>query len=241
MGELWCVPWTAATSTTGAEASIVTEAFGTIAPARFTRRISIRGDEPVVHSEYRIESLDVRPLPFTWGIHPAFAVTPEHRIDHPGSTMVVGVSSDPSMGTEGSTYRWPELPDPSSDGGVRDAHIVRSREDAVFGGHWATDLPSGWLALTDTATRTGVAIAFDNAIFCDAWLWQVYGGWRGHHHVALEPWTSRPMELAAALAAGTGRTLAPGEALVTEAAFVLHDGLDSVAAVERTGSGYRVR
>jgi galactose mutarotase-like enzyme len=240
MGELWCVPWTADASATGAEASIVTEAFGTIAPARFTRRISIRGNEPVVRLEYRIESLDVRPLPFTWGIHPAFAVTPEHRIDHPGSTMVVGVSSDPSMGVEGSTYRWARLPDPSCEGGVRDARRVRAREDAVFGGHWATGLPSGWLALTDTATRRGVAVAFDREVFPDAWLWQVYGGWRGHHHVALEPWTSRPMELEAAIAAGRARELAPGEVLVTEAAFVLFSGLEGVAQVEPTESGYRV-
>ncbi len=104
-----------------------------------------------------------------------------------------------------------------------------------------TDLPAGWLALTDTSTRRGVALAFDPVLFPTAWLWQVYGGWRGHHHVALEPWTSRPMQLDDAEAAGQARWLQPGETLETTAAFVIYDGLDGVAAVERAGEAIAVR
>lgn len=237
MGELWCVPWEADASIDGDRASIVASGFGTIAPARFERRISLFADEPVVRVHYRIENLDVRPLPYTWGIHPAFAVTPSYRIDHPGRSMLVGVSSGPSMGVAGEEYRWPDLPDASQPSGMRDAGRVRPREDAVFGGHWATDLPEGWLALTDTLTRRGVAIAFDPQVFPHAWLWQVYGGWRGHHHVALEPWTSRPMELEAAAAAGRARVLAPGEVLETDVAFVLHAGLDHVTTVRPEQDG----
>jgi galactose mutarotase-like enzyme len=204
------------------------------------RRLELRAGEGILRARYRIENLDVRPLPFTWGIHPAFAVTPAHRIDHPGSAMLVGVSSDPSLGVAEATYRWPDLPDPSLAGGVRDARRVRPREDAVFGGHWATDLTDGWLALTDTAARRGLAIVFDRAVFPHAWLWQVYGGWRGHHHVALEAWTSMPMELEGAQAAGRACILEPGGVLETEVAFVLYAGLDGVAAVRRVGDGFVV-
>ncbi len=241
MGELWCVPWRATTWADGGEAGIEAAGFGTIAPVRFQRRISLRADEPVLRVRYRIENLDVRPLPFTWGIHPAFAVTPDHRIDHPGREMVVGVSSDRSMGIAGEAYRWPDLRDPDSPSGRRDMRLVRPREAGVFGGHWATDLPAGWLALTDTASRRGVAIVFDRAIFPHAWLWQVYGGWRGHHHVALEPWTSHPQQLEGAIEAGRARVLGPGEALETEAAFVVYEGLGAVASVERPGDGFIVR
>lgn len=241
MGELWCVPWSAGTSSDGTSASIHATGYTTIAAARFDRRLTLRAGEPVLRASYRIENLDVRPLPYTWGIHPAFAVTSTHRIDHPGHDMVVGVSSDPSMGTVGDGYIWPQLKDGTLAGGSRDMRFARSREAGVFGGHWATDLPQGWLALTDTATRRGVAIAFDRRIFAHAWLWQVYGGWRGHHHVALEPWTSHPMELEAARTAGRARVLAPGEAIETEVAFVLHAGLDGVTAVERRGDRFLVR
>ena len=237
MGELWCVPWEAEASTEGDEASIIAVGYGTIAPARFERRLSLRADEPILRVHYRIENLDVRPLPYTWGIHPTFAVTPSHRIDHPGREMLVGVSSDPTMGVAGDRYPWPALPDASLQSGTRDMRQVRPREDAVLGGHWATDLPEGWLALTDTSTSRGVALVFDHRIFPHAWLWQVYGGWRGHHHLALEPWTSHPQQLEDAVAAGRARLLQPGEVLETEVALIVFGGLDAVTSVEPDGEG----
>lgn len=243
MGELWCLPWTASSSVAAHqdEASIETVGFGTVAAARFERRLSLAASEPVLRAHYRIENLDVRTLPFTWGIHPSFAVGPTHRIDHPGSAMLVGVSSSPEIGVPGAGYTWPWLNDPTAPTGRRDMSLVRDRDAGVFGGHWATDLADGWLALTDSATRRGLAIVFDRAIFPHAWLWQVYGGWRGHHHVALEPWTSYPMDLEGAIAAGRARTLAPGEILETDVMFVLHAGLDRVGGIDRAAGTVSVR
>jgi galactose mutarotase-like enzyme len=243
MGELWCSPWSATIGAAddGAEAWIEATAFGTVAAAGFRRRLALRGDEPVLRVGYRIENLDVRPLPFTWGIHPAFAVGAAHRIDHPATDMLVGVSSSPELGVPGDHYRWPLLPDPASPSGSRDVSRVRGRDAAVFGGHWATDLADGWLALTDTLTRRGVAIVFDRAVFPHAWLWLVYGGWRGHHHVALEPWTSHPMDIEGAVAAGRARSLVPGGTLETEVAFVLHAGLERVTGVDRGEGTFTVR
>ncbi len=243
MGELWCTPWSARAGATadGSDAWIDASVCGTVAAAGFERRLLLRGDEPVLRATYRIENLDVRPLPFTWGIHPAFAVGPTHRIDHPATDMLVGVSSSPELGTPGDRYRWPSLPDPTSPTGARDVSLVRGRDAAVFGGHWATDLEDGWLALTDMATRRGLAMVFDRAVFPHAWLWQVYGGWRGHHHLALEAWTSHPMDLQGAIAAGRARSLAPGAVLQTEVAFVLHAGLDRVTGVDRGSGTFTVR
>jgi galactose mutarotase-like enzyme len=240
MGELWSVPWTAAASSDGQSASITATGLGTIAAVRFERVLELRGDEPILRAHYRLTNLDVRPLPFLWGIHPAFAVTPAHRIDHPGREMLVGVSSGPTMGEVGSAYAWPHLADPSAPTGWRDVRRVRPASDAVFGGHWATDLPEGWLALTDTSARRGVAIVFDRAVFPHAWLWQVYGGWRGHHHLCLEPWTGRPMQLEAAQATGRARILQPGESLQADVAFILFSGLDEVTAVEQQADGFSV-
>lgn len=241
MGELWCVPWTAKTASDDDTVSIITTGFGTIAPVRFERTLTLQGDEPILRVRYRIESLDVRPLPFTWGIHPTFAVTADHRIDHPGSTMLVGVSSDPSMGVQGETYSWPDLPDPTAPGGVRDARRVRPLEAAVFGGHWATDLADGWLALTDTTSRRCVALVFDREVFPHAWLWQVYGGWRAHHHVALEPWSGYPQRVEEAEAAGRARWLEPGQVLETEIAFVVFGGKAGVSGVAAVAEGFAVR
>jgi hypothetical protein len=50
------------------------------------------------------------------------------------------------------------------------------------------------------------------------WLWLTYGGYRGHHHVIIEPWTSYPVTLAGAVAAGTSRILGPGDTFRVEVA-----------------------
>ncbi|MDA8238401.1 MAG: DUF5107 domain-containing protein [Chloroflexi bacterium] len=241
MGETWSVPWEARCGLDGAAAWIAASGLATIAPARLERTLRLDGDAPILRARYRITNLDVRPLPFLWGIHPCFAVTGSHRIDLPGAAMLVGVSSGPRMGEVGAAYRWPDQPVPGGSGDVRDARVVLPREAGVFGGHWATDLRAGWLALTDTAARRGIAIAVDRAVLPHAWLWQVYGGWRGHHHVCLEPWTGYPMQLEEAAAAGRARILAPGESLETEVAFALFGGLDAVHAVEAAGEDVVVR
>ncbi len=251
MGELWCMPWSPswAAAPDGSEASVTTTALGNVAAARFTRRLALRAGETVLWASYRIENLDVRPLPFTWGVHPAFAVGARHRIDLPRNAgMVVGVASSPLMGVVGQTYAWPSLPvprpsveAPAGRDGVRDMSSVLGREADVYGGHWATGLSDGWLALTDTATRRGVALVFDPSVFPHAWLWQVYGGWRGHQLLAMEPWTSRPQDIEGALAAGRARHLAPGEHLETRVAFALHEGLERVTGVELGPGGPVVR
>lgn len=241
MGELWSVPWTAEAGAGGGRASVAAAGLATMAPARLERTLELRNDEPVLRAHYRLTNLDVRPLPFLWGIHPSFSVTPDHRIDAPAREMRVAVSSGSTMGTVGTMYEWPAQPDPMAASGSRDVRRVLPASAAVFGGHWATDLAAGWLALTDTATRRGIAIAFPVDVFPHAWLWQVYGGWRGHHHLCLEPWTGYPMQLEEAQAAGRARVLQPGESLEADVAFVLFSGLDAVAAVEMRADGFVVR
>ena len=240
MGELWSVPWKAEMGEGGGRAWIDAAGLGTTAPARLERTMELRGDEPVLRVRYRLTNLGPRPLPFLWGIHPSFAVTPDHRIDVPAERMVVGVSSGPAMGEVGATYAWPDQPDPTAPTGTRDARRILPASAAVYGGHWAIDLREGWLALTDTVSRRGIAIAFPREVFPYAWLWQVYGGWRGHHHVCLEPWTGYPMQLEQAGAAGRARKLEPGESLEAEIGFVAFGGLDHVGSVGREGDGYRV-
>ena len=154
--------------------------------------------------------------------------------------MLVGVSSDPSLGTPGETYKWPNLPMPGPRM-RRDMRQVQPREAAVFGGHWATQLAEGWVALTDTRSRRGIAIAFPLGRLPGVWLWQVYGGWRGHYHVALEPWTGHPMQLDEAIANGTADVLAPGETREASVEFVVYGDLAAVTAVERDGEGLAVR
>jgi hypothetical protein len=150
------------------------------------------------------------------------------------------VSSDPRMGVPGDGYDRPELPLPGP-AESRDVRRVPPRDAAVFGGHWATELRDGWVALTDTLTRRGLASTFPLGVFRAAWLWQVYGGWRGHYHVALEPWTGHPMQLDEAIANGTADVLAPGETREASVEFVVYGDRAAVTEVRRDGNSFIVR
>jgi hypothetical protein len=90
--------------------------------------------------------------------------------------------------------------------------------------------------LTDPAAKIGIGLAFPREIFPVLWCWMVYGGWRGHYHVALEPWTGWPHQLDKAVAAGRHRTLPPGEALECETLAVAYTGLTSVSGIAADGS-----
>ncbi|MGC8635245.1 MAG: DUF4432 family protein [Candidatus Limnocylindrales bacterium] len=242
MGELWSVPWSVQEGAASpGSAAVTTLGYATIAPASLERRLELRGDEPVLRASYRLTNLDLRPLPYLWGIHPALAVSPDHRIDLPAERMLVGVSSDASLGTPGTEYAWPNLPLDARGEQARDMRRVPPREAAVFGGHWATRLRGGWASLTDVRTRRGLAIAFSLETFHAVWVWQVYGGWRGHYHVALEPWTGHPMQLDQARQAGTASELAPGQTKETGVAFIVYGGRDAVHEVLADGEGFLVR
>ncbi len=241
MGELWSVPWSAREESSAPDSVAMTSTgLATIAPARLERRLELRGDEPVLRATYRLTNLDLRALPYLWGIHPALAVSPAHRIDLPAEEMVVGVSSDPALGVPGQAYAWPSLPGPVP-GTDRDVRVVPPADALVFAGHWATGLRAGWAALTDTRARRGVAIAFPLEVFPVMWVWQVFGGWRGHYHVALEPWTGRPMQLDEAVEAGTARVLGPGDSRTASVSFIVYGDRERVTDVERDGERFIIR
>ena len=161
-------------------------------------------------------------MDFVWGIHPCFAVEAGYRIDVPGRQAIVGHTATAPFGPVGTTYRWPDAP---GAGGPHDMRAVPPASQGWCEGHYVTDLDGG-LGGPDRSRRArpGSGSSFPREVFPVVWCWMVYGGWRGHHHVALEPWTGWPHQLDRAVAAGRHRTLAPGEGLECETLAVVYHG-----------------
>src|SRR5207249_9000371 len=86
----------------------------------------------------------------------------------------------------------------------------------LFCGHYATDLEGGWYAAEDLETGEGILLEFPVDLCPHLWMWLVYGGWRGYHHVIVEPWTGYPVNLAQAALEGRSRSLGPGEKFQAE-------------------------
>jgi galactose mutarotase-like enzyme len=227
LGELWSLPWSWQIEDAGpSRVSLALARTTVIAPARMEKRILLEGDEPVARFRHRLTNIGSLPMDFVWGMHPCFRIEPGYRIDAPAQTGVVGHTATGSFGPVGTEYRWPQpqlcqIP-PASRGWCE--------------GHYATGLREGWVALTDPGARVGVGLAFPPDVFPVLWCWMVYGGWRGHYHVALEPWTGWPHRLDRAVEANRHRTLQPGECLECETLAVGYSGLSSVSGIGMDGS-----
>jgi hypothetical protein len=195
-------------------------AFGPISPVRVEKTIELADRLPVVTIDYTITNIGTMPLDFIWGTHPALAADGNTILRIPARTGIVGLSSDPWFGTPGQRYAWPVLETPS---GQTDVSRVQPMLAKVFCGHYATDLEAGWYAVEDTATGDGFLLQYPVGDCPYLWMWLVYGGWRGHHHVIVEPWTSYPVHLAEAVQNGTSRSLEPGGAFQVRVSATVYD------------------
>jgi galactose mutarotase-like enzyme len=233
MGEVWNLPLRACVERAGPdEAVLVLDGHTPITPARWTRTLTLRAGEPLLRLRTRIENVGHRPFAFSWGSHPALAVHPGMRLDVPAARgEVTDASGDGGpLGALGETYDYPLL------GGERDVRRVRGPETAHHALHALTGLRAGWIAATDPVAQRGFGVVFDPELHRCVWQWMAYGGFRGWYHAIVEPWTAPQPSLADARAAGTARTLAPGETLESEMTGVLYSGVASVGSLDTSGA-----
>lgn len=234
LGEFWSQAWHYRIEEPGpAVARVHLWAEGIVTPLRLDRWLELRAGEPMVHGRHRVTNLGFEPQDFMWGIHPAFAIRPGARIQAP-ATEAVFWEGHPSLGVgQGTTYPWPDFR--TGDGKVIDNSTAREPDPPTWDLHFLNGLRSGWLAVTDVESRSGLALAFDREVFPTVWLWGVYGGWRGVYAAVFEAWTSWPTRLDQVIEAGRQRTLGPGETLETEISYIAYEGLRSVSDVSADG------
>lgn len=233
MGELWTARWTwQVLDRDGPELELTVQT--PMTPARVTKTIRLRDDAPVLDVSYRIEHVGTRPFDYLWGVHPALAISPNHRFDVPATRGEVDDAIGDDLGRHGDSYAWPLVP--QADGSTRDVRRVLQPDNGSLALHYLTGLQAGWVACTDTSTHRGFGLAFDPAVFPVVWLWMVYGAWRGYYHAVLEPWTSAPGRLSDAVAAGTAPVLEPGQERRTKVTAVLYGGIDQVTELRPDGT-----
>jgi len=214
LGELRSVRWTLEKlESRGDEAAAQLSALGPITPVRAGKRVAVCGAS--VSVRYELTNIGPVPFDFIWGSHPALAVTDQTVLHIPAETGIVQLSSSPSLGVPGQRYPWPML-------GTTDMSRVQSARAGIFCGHYATGLRTGGYSVEFRGEDLGLAFRFDRDQCPWLWLWVVYGGWRGYHHVIVEPWTSFPVNLAEAVRQGTALRLPPGRTFAAEVSLTLH-------------------
>lgn len=218
LGELRSLEWSVVSAD---NLSVELEAFGPITPIRATKTVLLADDEPELRMNYSITNIGFTPIHFLWGTHPALSVSRDSRLIIPTRTGMVGYAPDELSGTKGEKYPWPHFE--TNDGMITDMSLVLPPEAAKIFGHYALALEDGWYAVEDAESKSGILFQFPKADLPNLWMWINYGGWRGYHHVILEPWTSLPVSLPEAVANGTARKLVPGQTFAVEVITTLYD------------------
>ena len=224
-GEVWTSPWHAEPFATRDEVGVHL--------IRLEKTIRVRRDSSRIAVRHSLSNPGFAPFHFLWKLHPALAVTAQHRIDFPAMKVILEPGFPGTLGGAQPLFEWPyaELNGASID--LRCIPPASARQLYFF---YGTQMQAGWCALTNTATRLACGLVFDKDVFPSCWLFASYGGWRNHNVAVLEPCTGYPVNFDAMRAAGRHRTLAPGESLDTDVLFVLQEGVQAVTRIDPDGT-----
>ncbi|MCZ2079955.1 MAG: hypothetical protein LC130_33735 [Bryobacterales bacterium] len=204
LGELRSISWTVDSLDAGAA---TLSAFGPISPVHVVKSVKLDPGAPILRVHQSITNIGPKPLDFLWGTHPALNVSAGAILHIPARTAIVGESSCAAFGSPGQSYDWPLLRTAAAE---MDMSRVLPPQSAEFCGHYAVDLQAGWYAVEDSVTGSGFLLKFPLESCPVLWLWLNYGGYRGHYHVVIEPWTGHPVSLAEAVRQGKNRRLEAG-------------------------------
>jgi galactose mutarotase-like enzyme len=231
-GELWTGNWQAEPFHDQDSAGIHLRFSTPISSFLVERTIRLRPDSAIFEIQYRFTNQNSEAHPFLWKLHPAFAVSSNHRIDFPSMTVVREPVFPGTLDKAPLSFRWPHAHLGDSDLDLRQVPDTSSRALHFF---YGTEMAAGWCGITNRANGLASALRFDPEIFPSCWLFASHGGWRNLNVAVLEPATGYPFQIQKMIDAQTARWLEPGESLETSVLFTTQEGLKSVSGVDEKG------
>jgi hypothetical protein len=231
-GELWSGEWEATPFQEEGAAGVTLRFTTPISCFLVERTIELRAGKASFETRYRFTNQNSLAYPFLWKLHPAFAVSPAHRIDFPAMTVVREPGFPGTLGKAPASFPWPlaQCGEVATD--LRQVPDAASRALHFF---YGTEMAAGWCGITNRATGLASGLRFDPEIFPSCCLFASHGGWRNLNVAVLEPATGYPFQMQAMIDAKRARWLAPGESLATSVLFATQEGLSSIGGVEGNG------
>jgi hypothetical protein len=231
-GELWTGQWAAEIFENTDEVGVNLRYVTPISAIEVEKTIRLRRDRVRIDFHHRFVNRGRTRFPFLWKLHPAMAVSPQHRIDFPSIRVRLEPAFPGTLAGAPEVSDWPIIRTASGDVDLRHVCPEEARQLYFL---YGTDMQGNWCALTNSATRLATALQFNPSIFTCCWLFASYGGWRNLNVAVLEPCTGYPLNFEAMKASGRHRSLAPGEILETDVRFIVQEGLRSVGAIDQDG------
>jgi galactose mutarotase-like enzyme len=231
-GELWTGEWDAEPWSRADEVGVRLRYTTPISSIEVEKTIRLRRNQPRIEFQHRFTNRGRTAFPFLWKLHPAMAVSPQHRIDFPPMQVVVEPAFPGTLAGAPEISQWPLIKTPSGDVDLRRVTPEDARQLYFF---YGTQMKGNWCALTNAATGLACGLQFDPKVFPCCWLFATYGGWRNYNVAVLEPCTGYPLNFEAMKAAARHRTLGPGESLQADVRFLVQEGLHSVGSIDDSG------
>jgi hypothetical protein len=231
-GEVWTGQWHAEPFSSSDEVGVRLRFVTPISAIAVEKTIRLRRDASRIEFDHVLTNLGNAPFPFLWKLHPALAVTPEHRLDFPALKVIMEPVFPGTLAGAPASFDWPYARVAGRSIDLRQIPAATERQLYFF---YGTEMQAGWCALTNTRNRLACGLVFDQKVFPSCWLFASFGGWRNLNVAVLEPCTGYPLNFEALRAAGRHRLLAPGESLGTAVQFVVQEGLQAVARINPQG------
>ena len=231
-GELWTGDWSAAPHQTAEAVGLDLSYRTPITHFLAERSLRVSEHSPVLEVNYRLTNQSSQTLPFLWKLHPAFAVSPHHRIDFPRMIAIREPEFPGTLESAPSTFDWPCVQTNSGRIDIRNVPDVSSQALHFF---YGTGYTEGWCGVTNRQSRLAAALRFDPKVFSSCWLFATHGGWNDLNVAVLEPATGYPFRIQSMIDAGRARSLAPGESLETTVLLSVQEGLTSIGGVAEDG------
>ncbi len=232
-GELWTGEWHADPAEAGDAAGLRLRFETPVSHFLVEKTVLLRPARAVFDVQYKLTNRGAESFPFLFKLHPAFAVSAEHRIDFPA--MMVQREPEFAGTLEGAplTFAWP---DAQIGDEVIDLRQVPGEGSGAVHFFYGTEMAAGWCGITNRANRLAAAVRFDPEVFSSCWLFATYGGWRDLNVAVLEPSTGYPYKMQSMLDHGQACWLGPGESLETGVLLTVQEGLRSIGGVEEDGT-----
>ena len=231
-GELWTGSWQFETFEEAGKVGVRLKFLTPITSFLVERTIVLERGSQNFEIRYRFTNQSANKLPFLWKIHPAFAVSDDHRLDFPAMTVVREPSFPGSLGEAPLSFPWPHA---SLADHMIDLRQIPASDSGAMHFFYGTELAAGWCGLSNRANGLSVALKFDPEVFSSCWLFASHGGWRNLNVAVLEPATGYPFRIQSMIDQGQARWLSPNESLETTVLFATEEGLGSVGGANADG------
>jgi hypothetical protein len=231
-GELWTGEWQAVPIQHNGEIGLHLQTHTPLSSFLVEKTLRLRSGSTTFEILYRLTNKGTHSIPFLFKLHPAFAVSPCHRIDFPPMEVRLEPECPGTLDNISPSFPWPHAGLNGTAVDLRRVPDVSSKAVHFF---YGTGFSSGWCGITNKVKRLAAALLFDPEVFSSCWVFASHGGWRDLNVAVLEPATGYPFRLNSMIDAGRARILAPGETLETKVLFSVEEGLTSIGGVEESG------